>query len=126
MKHVNGAIDRFAKDGLVVCGKTVEADVVIVATGFEPDYQKSLEPVLGPVPMTLPLLWGLDREGDLRGVMEEPGEFPHPRQDFADNSVLGLWLLIGAAAHARFHSPFIALQIKSRCFGVIRGCDSSL
>ena len=114
IKVVNGVIDRFTEDGLVVRGKKVKADVVVLATGYEPDYRLDLEPILGPMVRTLPIFWGLSEEGDIRGYTEESGKSGRPQTSYANEAAPGLWLFGGAAAHARFYSRFIALQIQEQ------------
>lgn len=120
IRVVNGVIDRFTADGLLVQGKKVLADVVVLATGYEPDYRKDLEPILGPLARTLPVFWGLSDEGDIRGLTEESGKsqsagfFACACGCVLTQTAPGLWLFGGAAAHARFYSRFIALQIQEQ------------
>ena len=100
IKVVNGTVDQFHESGILVNGRSIQADLVVAATGYEPDYRKDLARLLGPAAEELPIFWGLTEEGDIRGLMEE--------------SAPGLWLMGGAAAHARFFSRFIALQIQQQ------------
>ncbi|ETN44799.1 uncharacterized protein HMPREF1541_09674 [Cyphellophora europaea CBS 101466] len=77
IRVVNGLIERFSPSGIVVQGQEIKADVIVLATGYEPDYRKDLEAFLGPMARQLPIIWGLSEEGDIRGFCEESGEFPH-------------------------------------------------
>lgn len=112
IKVVNGGIDRLVSDGLVVGGREIKADHVVLATGYEPDYRRDVESILGP--MKLPMVWGLSEEGDLRGIFEEAGKFSALQGALLTSAAPGLWLLMGAAAHARFYSRFVALQIQQQ------------
>jgi len=46
-------------------------------------------------------IWGLDKEGELRGVWRDLG-------------LPGLWFMTGSLQLARFHSQHVALQIKAQ------------
>ncbi len=49
--------------------------------------------------------WGLDGEGELKGVFKRNG---HP----------ALWYIGGTIGHARYFSRHVALQIKAEAMGV--------
>ncbi|KIX02726.1 uncharacterized protein Z518_08668 [Rhinocladiella mackenziei CBS 650.93] len=109
-------IERFTPNSREIVlsdGSKIEADLVVLATGYEPDYRKDVVPILGEeIAGKLGPFWGLDENGDIRGFMkEQKGEGVPP----------GLWLLAGAASHARFYSRFMALMVLRSLLSAGRG-----
>ncbi|KAG6914606.1 hypothetical protein DXG01_016362 [Tephrocybe rancida] len=88
-------------------GSELAADVVVFATGLG-DSSDHIRRICGDeVSKNLKPVWGLDPEGELKGVWRDIG-------------VKGLWLMLGNLAMCRFHSKHVALQIKAmeeRVFG---------
>lgn len=113
-------------------GSEVAADAVVWCTGFrDKDREVTAEvlggkkfivagegdeevtqgkgEVLGPADVAArrDAVWGVDREGELRGVFKR-----HLRLD-------NYWIFGGTTAQHRFYSTFIALQIKAALEGVL-------
>ncbi|KAF8882841.1 hypothetical protein BD779DRAFT_1612399 [Infundibulicybe gibba] len=81
-------------------GSELEADVVLFATGFD-DAREGIRKICGDdVHSKCKPIWGLNEEGEIRGVWRELG-------------VPGLWTMMGNLALCRFHSKHLALQIKA-------------
>ncbi|KAH9920544.1 FAD/NAD(P)-binding domain-containing protein [Epithele typhae] len=103
----DSAIKRFTKTGLEFeNGSTVDADVVMFATGFdtpvdvlakifEVDMLKKLKPQ-----------WDVDEEGESRNT-------------WRDSGVPNFWFMMGNLMWCRFHSKHVALQIKAVEEGIL-------
>ena len=98
---------RFTSTGLELSdGSTVDADVVVFATGYL-GMRETARRLLGDeVADRCGPVWGLDDEGELQGVWRRSG------QD-------GLWFMGGNLAMARFYGKFLALQIKAHEVGLL-------
>ncbi|WP_167329538.1 flavin-containing monooxygenase [Rhodococcoides fascians] len=94
-------IDTFTESGLELSdGSALAADVVVLATGYR-GMLDTARRLLGPdVADRCGPVWGLDDEGELRGVWRQSGHD-------------GLWFMGGNLAMARFYGKFLALQIKA-------------
>ncbi|KAJ5730941.1 uncharacterized protein N7483_005449 [Penicillium malachiteum] len=122
--HVQPA--EFTSTGLRFSdGSTLDADAIIWCTGFEdndreitintlgrnpfPQSQDRDETMLGPGEIALlrDELWGLDIEGELRGMWKR-----HLR-------VNNFWVTGGGTNHHRYYSWHLALQIKAALEGVL-------
>lgn len=71
-----GVVKRFTPDGLEFeDGTELRADLVVFATGFEFDkFPEDVDAFLGPeVVGRLGPFWGLDEEGEMRGLGVERG-----------------------------------------------------
>ena len=94
----DSVIEEFTKTGLKFeDGSTLDADVVILATGlgdYRDGFRKLLSKELGA---KLKPIWGLDGAGELRGTWREVG-------------VENLWCMIGSLAMCRYHSRHLALR----------------
>jgi putative flavoprotein involved in K+ transport len=81
-------------------GTETHADLVVFATGYD-DMRSTARRLLGDaVAERCGPVWGLDEEGELRGVWRRSG---HP----------GLWFMAGNLALSRMYSRHLALQIKA-------------
>lgn len=106
-------------------GSTVDADAIVWCTGFK-DKDRSVtaevlggnkfvageadgDEILGPedIAATRDAVWGVDKEGEIRGC--------YKRNLRLDN----YWIFGGTAAHHRFWSKKIALQIKAAVEGIL-------
>lgn len=111
-------------------GRTVDADAIVWCTGFK-DRDRSVTAevlggktfvtdgdrasggsggeVLGPhdVAARRDAIWGVDKEGELRGVFK--------RQLRLDN----YWIFGGTTSHHRYYSKHLALQIKACVEGIL-------
>lgn len=57
-------------------GEEMAADVVVVATGQDHDYRNQVADIVGrDVAKDLGEFWGLDQDGEVRGVMKPAGKF---------------------------------------------------
>ncbi|KAG8664269.1 hypothetical protein FPOAC2_14199 [Fusarium poae] len=99
-------IQSLTKTGLLFDdGSSIDADVIVVCTGFKTDMLEDVSKMVEPeVVEKLDHYWGLDEEGELRGAFKP---LQHP----------GIYLIGGGVTHARFYSRFIALQIKASSIG---------
>ncbi|MGY1773731.1 flavin-containing monooxygenase [Blastococcus sp. SYSU D00813] len=101
------AVERFTPSGVVLTdGSTLEADVVVLATGYHGMLATARRLFGDEVADRCGPVWGLDDEGELRGVWRRSG---HP----------GLWFMGGNLQMARFYGQFLALQITAIEAGVI-------
>ncbi|KAI0041063.1 FAD/NAD(P)-binding domain-containing protein [Auriscalpium vulgare] len=102
-------ISRFTKTGLQFeDGSTLDADMVVFATGYG-DARQPLRALLGDeVGDKLNRIWGLDAEGEIYGAWRDTGV---PR----------LYVMMGSLAMCRIHSKHLALQIKAIEEGVFDG-----
>ncbi|KAI6148884.1 FAD/NAD(P)-binding domain-containing protein [Pisolithus tinctorius] len=105
----NGGITRFTPNGLLFeDGSTLEADVVILATGYADGRTAYLQLLPSHLHDAVQPLWGLDEEGELYSVAREIGG-----RGSQATKVAGLWAMLGNLAMCRFHSKHVALQIKA-------------
>lgn len=134
----DGPIKKLTPTGLLFeDGSTLDADVVVFATG------SVFLPFLGDNPVTrgcsygdarraygdlikntdlhdkLRSIGGFDDEGEINGLAREIGE---PSEE--GKAVAGLWCMMGNLALCRFHSKHLALRTYLyRCTcGVFMGC----
>jgi putative flavoprotein involved in K+ transport len=100
------AIERFTETGLAFAdGRTRDADVVVLATGYE-DMRETARRLLGDeVADRCTPVWGLDEEGELRTIWRDSG---HP----------GLWFMGGNLHLCRFFSRYLALRLKALEIGL--------
>jgi len=106
-------------------GSTLDADVIIVATGFEGNMRLAAEAIVGDeVGAKLEDWWGVDKEGELRGAWKPIGRkctvlkailLPHIADTYPIDP--GIWFTGGNIGLARFYSRFLALQIKADLVG---------
>ncbi|KAF2151226.1 FAD/NAD(P)-binding domain-containing protein [Myriangium duriaei CBS 260.36] len=98
---------EYTSNGLRLAnGDEVEADLIVFATGFRSSMRQSTAELVGQeVADRLQDFWGLDAEGELRGLAKPIG---HP----------AIWYLGGGTVTARFHSRFLALQIQAAIEGM--------
>ncbi|KAF2223079.1 hypothetical protein BDZ85DRAFT_312700 [Elsinoe ampelina] len=96
----------FTEDGVrLASGEVVEGDVVVFATGFRFGMKEGAMEIVGEeIGGRLDEFWGLDENGDTRGLAKPIG---HPN----------IWYLGGGTGHARFYSRFLALQILADVMG---------
>ncbi|KAI6046326.1 FAD/NAD(P)-binding domain-containing protein [Pisolithus marmoratus] len=102
----NCSIARFTPNGLLFeDGSTLDAEVVILATGYADGRTAYLRLLPSHLHDAVQPLWGLDEEGELYSVAREVGG----RGPQAPKAAL---------ASCRFHSKHVALQIKAYEEGV--------
>ena len=98
-------IERFTADGaLLKDGTTVPADLIVLATGYDPQKElvrralgEEMAERVGPV-------WGLGEDGELNTMFKRT-----PQE--------GLWFIAGGLAQCRINSKYMALQIKAMELG---------
>jgi len=94
-------------------GSKVEADVVVIATGYE-KIRETVKKLCAPeICEKLKPVWGLDEEYELNSVWRDCG-------------IDKMWILFGNIAASRYHSSFVALQIKAMKEGIFNGERYSL
>lgn len=99
-------MQRFTSAGIELSdGSLVEADVVVLATGYKGMIETARRLLGDDVADRCSPVWGLDDEGELRGVWRQSGH-------------QGLWFMGGNLAMARFYGKFLALQIKAAEEGI--------
>ncbi|MQA82538.1 MAG: SidA/IucD/PvdA family monooxygenase [Streptosporangiales bacterium] len=100
-------MNTFTGNGLLLAdGTTVEADLVVLATGYE-NQQETIRRMLGAdVAEKVGPVWGFDENGFMRNM------WTRTRQD-------GFWLMGGALNESRLYSRFLALQIKAELEGLL-------
>lgn len=86
-------------------GTTVEADAIVLATGFAPQ-ELEVEALFGAeIAGRVGRIWGFGDDGELRNAWRPTGQE-------------GLWMMNGGVPHARDHSRHLALQITARLLGL--------
>lgn len=80
-------------------GSELPADEIVLATGYLPMRNSATE-IFGEETLEgVADVWGLDEEGELRGVWRKSGK-------------KGFWVVAGNLAMDRYFSPLLAMQIK--------------
>jgi cation diffusion facilitator CzcD-associated flavoprotein CzcO len=100
-------IDRFTEGGLRLGdGRTVEADLVVLATGYQ-NQQEAIRRLLGDeVADKVGPVWGFDEDGFMRNMWKRTA------QDH-------FWIMGGALNESRLYSRALALQIKAELEGLL-------
>lgn len=100
-------VERLTATGLELAdGSAFDADIVVLATGYRGMIDTARRLLGDDVADRCGPVWGLDEEGELRGVWRRSGHD-------------GLWFMGGNLAMARFYGKFLALQIKALEEGLI-------
>lgn len=100
-------------------GSTLDADIIILATGFEGNMRLAAQDIVGEtIGAKLEDWWGVDKEGELRGAWKPIGRkhifLKFKRFDFLTFHIdPNIWFTGGNIALARYYSRFLALQIKA-------------
>ncbi|KIK62728.1 hypothetical protein GYMLUDRAFT_260001 [Collybiopsis luxurians FD-317 M1] len=108
IKVKSGAgIKKFSENALVLDdGSTLEADVVVFATGFI-NIRGVMKDIFGDAIDKTGSVQGLDEEGEMRGGYRSTG---HP----------GLWFAPGDFEQSRFGSRLLAIQIQALDLGYMK------
>jgi putative flavoprotein involved in K+ transport len=94
-------IDRFVAEGArTKDGKTIAADLIVLATGYRPQEDLVRKLFGGEVTARLGAIWGFGEGQELRNMYTRT---PQP----------GLWFIAGSLAQCRINSKYLALQIKA-------------
>ncbi len=99
-------MDSFVRDGIrLLDGSVLQADVVVMATGYEPQSAVNRRLLgernaarVGPV-------WGIDESGEQRNAWRQ-------------TALPGLWFMLGNFQQCRFYSKTLALQICAALAGM--------
>ncbi|GKT50479.1 putative indole-3-pyruvate monooxygenase YUCCA4 [Colletotrichum spaethianum] len=99
--HSPEGISGFTPNGLALAdGATLEADIVVLATGYD-GMRSSARKILGDeVANRVKDCWDLDEQGEINSIWRSSG---HP----------GVWYMGGNLALCRSYSRLLALQIKA-------------
>ena len=103
IKVKNGLLG-LTERGLQLKDGELAADIIVYATGFEKDVRKQVYQMIGE-DIGLEPIWGLDGEGEVRGVWRPTG---HP----------GIWFHGGELQIMRYMGKFLALQVAAEVLGV--------
>lgn len=100
-------IERAVPKGLLMKdGRTVEADLIVAATGYK-NQQDVVRHFMGDeIADRIGQVWGFDEHGELHNMWRRT---PQP----------GLWFVGGGLPHVRIYSKFLAQQIKAVEEGLI-------
>jgi putative flavoprotein involved in K+ transport len=100
-------IERFCEAGaLLKDGTTVPADLIVLATGYEPQAEL-VQRALGPeMAKRVGQVWGIGPDGEMANMFKRT-----PQQ--------GLWFIAGGLPQCRIYSRYLALQIKATELGII-------
>ena len=100
-------IERFCEIGaLLKDGTTVPANLIVLATGYEPQAEL-VKRALGPeVTAKVGQVWGTGADGELANMFKRT-----PQE--------GLWFIAGGLPQCRIYSKYLALQIKAIEEGMI-------
>ncbi|KAF3800122.1 putative indole-3-pyruvate monooxygenase YUCCA8 [Colletotrichum gloeosporioides] len=99
--HSPKGIEKFTPNGLALAdGTTLDADIVVLATGYD-GMKSTARKVFGDkVADRLKECWDLDEQGEINSIWRSSG---HP----------GFWYMGGNLALCRSYSRLLALQIKA-------------
>lgn len=93
-------IDGFSQDGAKLrSGVTLQADIVILATGHKGQDQLVKQLFGEEVSNRVGPIWGFGENDELRAMYTKTGQ-------------PGLWFMAGSLAQCRIYSKYLALQIK--------------
>ena len=100
-------IERFCETGaLLKDGTTVPADLIVLATGYEPQAEL-VHRALGPkIAERVGQVWGIGADGEMANMFKRT-----PQQ--------GLWFIAGGLPQCRIYSRYLALQIKAMEEGLL-------
>ena len=96
-----GQIAHFTQSGMTMSdGKKIEADIIILATGYKPQ-EVLVKKIFGDdVATRVGPIWGFGEGLELRNMYCQTGQ-------------PGLWFIAGSFAQCRINSKYLALQIKA-------------
>jgi putative flavoprotein involved in K+ transport len=116
VKVVQGDVVGFAPSGVVLRGASspIEADLVVLATGYK-SFADTVESVVGAdVSRKLGRVWGLGS-----GTAGDPGPWEGElRNMWKPTAQEGLWVQGGNLGFSRNFSKYLALQLQARFLGI--------
>ena len=109
------SVERLTRTGIVFGdGSEMEADAVIVCTGYQSMHETVAQLVSREVADKVGPCWGLGS-----GVRGDPGPWKgEPRNMWKPTAQEALWFHGGNLALSRFYSRYVALQLKARMEGL--------
>ena len=100
-------IERFTAEGaLMRSGRTIEADLIVLATGYKGQEELVTKLFGAEVTRRVGPIWGFGDGQELRNMFTAT---PQP----------GLWFIAGSLAQCRIYSKYLALQIKASELGLL-------
>jgi putative flavoprotein involved in K+ transport len=100
-------IERFVAAGaLLKDGRTVPADLIILATGYFPQQELVRRSLGDAMAAKIGEVWGIGPNGDLNNMYKRT-----PQQ--------GVWFIAGGIGQCRINSKYLALQIKAMELGLL-------
>ena len=100
--------DVFVETGLLMQnGSVEEADLIVVATGYQSQEAVVREMLGGKIADKVGQIWGIAPNGEISNM-------------FVETPQKGLWFSGGGFAHTRIYSHFIAMGIKVREASLVR------
>jgi len=105
-------ITNIVEDGVLFeDGSKLEADVIVLATGFD-DMQETARKIFGhEVANRVSKVWGLNDEGEIATMWQSMSSISPSLM--VESGHEGLWFMGGNLALTRVYSRFLALQIKA-------------
>lgn len=101
------AIERFVGEGaLLKDGKTVPADIIVLATGYYPQKELVRRSLGDAMAEKIGEVWGIGANGDLNNMYKRT-----PQE--------GVWFIAGGIGQCRINSKYLALQIKAMELGLL-------
>lgn len=123
-------VERYTSSGLLFTdGAKIDADVIVLATGFNGNLRNDVERIFGKaVADCAGDCFGINEEGEVLGAFRVlQREFYLAIVSLTSYDIIsrltiipepGMWYLGGALGHARYYSRFIALSIKADELGI--------
>ena len=100
-------IERFVADGaLLKDGRTVPADMIVLATGYFPQQELVRRALGDAMAAKIGEVWGIGPNGDLNNMYKRTAQ-------------QGVWFIAGGIGQCRIHSKYLALQIKAMELGLL-------
>lgn len=99
------AVSHLVPEGIVFKdGSKLDVDVICFCTGFKKDNREIIAEIIGDQ-IKLEPVWGLDKEGEIRGVFRPTGHD-------------GIWIQGGELQTMRYFGKALALQVAAQLAGV--------
>ena len=100
-------IERFCEAGaLLKDGTVVPADLVVLATGYEPQGEIVGRTLGSEMAKKIGQVWGIGEDGEMANMFKRT-----PQQ--------GVWFIAGGLPQCRVYSKYLALQIKAMELGLL-------
>jgi len=112
----HGGVLGFSRSGSVLLedGSEIQADVVILATGYRPLNEMAAKIVGEDIAKTLGKVWGLGSS-----TRDDPGPWEGElRNMWKPTAQEGLWVQGGNLSFSRVYSKYLALQLQARYLGL--------